>query len=207
MIWQSAWKICKDHWWSGVGVGNFQEAYLNYQKYFPEPYIEWAVPMPHNIFLAFQTQLGIIGLIAFILIVILSFTRIFVIPVQGGLPARLAEADGRTPPKPLATEREAQAGRQGIQEKNSLKIGIWKFIGNWDLRFGNLKNKLSKLDSLSLWAFAYLVYIILHGLIDTPYMKNDLAILFWLALAVIWGVKLTKERSKKYVTMDKTGEK
>jgi len=151
--------------------------------------------------------LGIIGLIAFILIVILSFTRIFVIPVQGGLPARLAEADGRTPPKPLATEREAQAGRQGIQEKNSLKIGIWKFIGNWDLRFGNLKNKLSKLDSLSLWAFAYLVYIILHGLIDTPYMKNDLAILFWLALAVIWGVKLTKERSKKYVTMDKTGEK
>jgi len=43
-----------------------------------------------------------------------------------GLPARLAEADGRTPPKPLATEREAQAGRQGIQ-KYSLVLH-WFFV-------------------------------------------------------------------------------
>jgi putative inorganic carbon (HCO3(-)) transporter len=140
MIWQSALLVSRDHWLTGVGAGNFQQAYLDYQSRFPEPYIEWAVPQPHNIFLAFLTQLGIIGLISFILIVLL--TLFIVIPAKAGI------------------------------QKSNFKLRIT--------------------DPLTLWATAYLVYLIVHGLVDTPYFKNDLAILFWLALAIIWSLNTTR---------------
>ena len=51
-------------------------------------------------------------------------------------------------------------------------------------------------DPLTLWAFAYLIYTIIHGLIDTPYFKNDLAIVFWLALAAIWASQ-PKQKSRQ----------
>ncbi len=74
MIWRSASRVLQDNWFLGIGPGMFQEHYLNYQKYFP-PYLEWAVPQPHNIFLAFWLQTGIIGFIGFILILIWFFRR------------------------------------------------------------------------------------------------------------------------------------
>ena len=136
MIWQSALVISKDYWLTGIGAGNFQQAYLDYQKYFPEPYIEWAVPQPHNILLAFLTELGITGLIGFILILITTLKKL-------------------------------------------MAYGLWLMA-----------------DPLTLWAFAYLIYTIIHGLIDTPYFKNDLAIVFWLALAAIWASQ-PKQKSRQ----------
>ncbi|MDD5083862.1 MAG: O-antigen ligase family protein [Candidatus Moranbacteria bacterium] len=65
MIWQSSIKMIADHPIIGIGPGNFQTTYLDYQSYFP-PYLEWAVPHPHNLYLAFWLQTGIIGLIGFI---------------------------------------------------------------------------------------------------------------------------------------------
>ncbi len=65
MIWQSSLKIIQDYPILGIGPGNFQDTYLQYQKYFP-PYLEWAVPQPHNLFLAFYLQTSIFGLIGFI---------------------------------------------------------------------------------------------------------------------------------------------
>ncbi len=75
VIWQSATKILSDNWLWGIGPGNFQEKYLIYQKYF-SPYPEWAVPQPHNLFLAFWLQTGLIGLIGFLYLIILWLTKI-----------------------------------------------------------------------------------------------------------------------------------
>lgn len=75
-IWHSATKIIADNFWLGIGPGNFQEKYLEYQKYFP-PYPEWAVPHPHNIFLAFWLQSGIIGLASFVLLIIFWLQSVF----------------------------------------------------------------------------------------------------------------------------------
>jgi putative inorganic carbon (HCO3(-)) transporter len=69
MIYQSSFKILKDNPFFGIGPGNFQNKYLEYQKYFP-PYLEWAVPEPHNLYLAFWLQSGLIGLIGFISLII-----------------------------------------------------------------------------------------------------------------------------------------
>ena len=123
MIWKSSIKILKDNWVVGIGPGNFQETYLQYQKYSP-PYLEWAVPYPHNIFLAFWIQAGIIGLVGFLLLISSWF---------------------------------------------------WKV----------LKNKKPQDENLRCAVLGVMFYILLHGLVDTTYFKNDLAVIFWLCFMAL----------------------
>lgn len=115
MIWQSATKILGDNIVFGIGPGNFQNKYLEYQKYFP-PYLEWAVPHPHNLYLAFWLYGGMLSIAGFIALILFWFREVI------------------------------------KKEKNSL------------------------------WAvsFAIILYFLLHGLVDTTYFKNDLAVIFWL---------------------------
>lgn len=74
MIWDTAREIVEDNPLLGIGPGTFQETYLSYANEFSEPYLEWAVPQPHNIFLAFYLQTGIIGFLGFIFILIWLFS-------------------------------------------------------------------------------------------------------------------------------------
>ncbi|KKQ00231.1 MAG: hypothetical protein US09_C0017G0018 [Candidatus Moranbacteria bacterium GW2011_GWD1_36_198] len=46
------------------------------QKYYP-PYLEWAVPQPHNIFLAFWLQTGFLGFIGFLFLLLFTFTTLW----------------------------------------------------------------------------------------------------------------------------------
>lgn len=133
MIWRAALEIGKDNFLIGIGPGNFQKYYLDYQARFPEPYLEWAVPEPHNIFLAFWLETGIMGLFGFLIILI------------------------------------------------------------WFLKYSIslLKSDLSDKENLLLVAvlLSIMVYTITHGLFDTTYWKNDLAIIFWLDLALLPAIK------------------
>lgn len=76
MIWESSKLMLENNPFFGVGPGNFQSTYLAYQKYFP-PYLEWAVPHPHNLFLSFYLQSGILGLSGFILLMLALFNKFF----------------------------------------------------------------------------------------------------------------------------------
>lgn len=115
MIWQSAGKILEDNWFLGIGPGNFQEKYLEYQKYYP-PYLEWAVPHPHNLYLAFWLYGGIFGFAGFVFLLV-----------------------------------------------------FW------------LKNIIKKNDSaVNVVVLSIFLYILIHGIFDTTYFKNDLAIIFWI---------------------------
>ncbi|MBU2028458.1 O-antigen ligase family protein [Patescibacteria group bacterium] len=116
MIWKSAGKIITDNSVWGIGPGNFQEKYLEYQKYFL-PYLEWAVPHPHNLYLAFYLYSGIIGLVAFFWLMFLWIRKI-------------------------------------ISQKK---------------------------EAVALIALGIIIYFLLHGILDTTYFKNDLAVIFWLA--------------------------
>ena len=127
MIWKASALMLKQHVFLGVGPGNFQLTYLSLQKYFP-PYLEWAVPQPHNIFLAFWLQTGILGLSGFLLLML------FVI-------------------------------------KKLLRI---------------MKNKKDALLAAPLLCF--FIYTLLHGLIDTPFWKNDLSFLFWICVFLTFFV-------------------
>jgi len=122
MIWRSALEILKAHWFLGVGPGLFQKYYLEFQKYFP-PYLEWAVPQPHNLFLAFWLQTGLIGLAGFVLLLINLFRK-------------------------------------------------------------TLKSLFKTKQPLLLILAAVVIYILVHGLADTTYWKNDLALIFWAVISL-----------------------
>ena len=62
VIWQKAWQVFKTYPIVGIGPGTFQD-------YFPL-YPKWGVPQPHNIFLAFLLQTGIVGFIGFIMLLV-----------------------------------------------------------------------------------------------------------------------------------------
>ena len=122
MIWRSAWQIGQDHLILGIGPGLFQQHYLDYQKHYP-PYLEWAVPQPHNLYLAWWLQGGLLGLFGFLWLIIVFF--------------RLAY-------------------REIKKNQSVLMTGL----------------------------VAVMIYFLSHGLIDTPYWKNDFAFLFWLVIGL-----------------------
>ena len=66
MIWRSAWHIARENPF-GIGVGRFQDEYLSSQAFFP-PFLEWAVPEPHNLVLAVFFAVGPIGLLGFLIL-------------------------------------------------------------------------------------------------------------------------------------------
>lgn len=68
MIWRSAEMMITHHPIVGIGIGRFQEEYLAYQRYFP-PYLEWAVPEPHNLFFALLLNTGLLGLLGFSILI------------------------------------------------------------------------------------------------------------------------------------------
>lgn len=122
MIYKSSFKMLKDNLIFGIGPGNFQNRYLEYQKYFP-PYLEWAVPQPHNLYLAFWLQSGIFGLVGFILLISAWLKKII----------------------------------QYIKQKNSFLAAI---------------------------ILGIIISVLIQGLFDTPYWKNDLAFFFWLIFSL-----------------------
>ncbi len=121
MIWKAAGLMIESNPLFGIGPGNFQNKYLEYQKYFP-PYLEWAVPQPHNLFLAFWLEAGFLGLVGFVFLLVQFF----------------------------------KDNKKAI-ENNHL--------------YGTL-------------CFAVMLYLLVHGLIDTTYWRNDMAIIFWTIISI-----------------------
>lgn len=64
-IWQRAWQVFKIYPIVGIGPGTFEDFFI--------PYPRWGVPQPHNLYLAFLLQAGIIGFIGFIWLLIRFF--------------------------------------------------------------------------------------------------------------------------------------
>lgn len=118
MIWKASQKMIENNFVFGIGPGNFQKTYLEYQKFFP-PYLEWAVPHPNNLYLAWWLSGGIFGLVGF--------------------------------------------------------LGLVFFFSR-DV-FGRLKKEPN--DALFM-VLGIMLVILIHGIFDTTYFKNDLAIVFWL---------------------------
>lgn len=69
-IWQTALVLGQEHPLTGLGMGNFQVDYAaKVVSVLGHTPIEWSVPLPHNIFLAFWLVLGLPGLIGLVLLI------------------------------------------------------------------------------------------------------------------------------------------
>jgi O-antigen ligase len=139
MIWRTATDLLRSQWLFGIGPGAFEAEYLAAQPKYP-PYLEWAVPQPHNLFLAFWLETGILGLGAFLWLIAQSIWRMTLIAADDGSAA---------------------------------------------------------IRSVSFAAQGALVALLVHGFVDTPYWKNDLAVVF-LLLVVTMFVE-TEKRGEKFV--------
>ena len=164
--WAETWKMLKDgRFIFGSGLANYQEAIrpyhqegfffnknndpdfqrkivifdINYKRQFWQPLEIYMYP--HNILLNFWTEIGLVGMLLFVWIIIKFFK-----------------------------------------------------IGNWKLEIGNLDKENNKFIVIGL--ICSMIVIVVHGLVDVPYFKNDLAVMFWIFLAMMSVIKL-EVRSKK----------
>jgi len=156
MIWKSAGAMLKDNPFFGIGAGNFQNKYLEYQKYYP-PYLEWSVPQPHNLFLAFWLETGFIGFLGFILLLIQFFKdnrKVYLL-------AKINKNNDN-----FIREKKRQTS-DSLHDKEYFGGGA---IGN-DHLYGVL-------------CLAIMIYFLIHGLVDTTYWRNDMAFLFWVIVSV-----------------------
>jgi putative inorganic carbon (HCO3(-)) transporter len=112
-IWKTAINSFISYPITGIGPGTFQD-------YFP-PYPKWGVPQPHNIFLAFLLQTGLVGFVGFMLILVWFFSS---------------------------------CGRPTVGWRQLVIVCL-------------------------------MIYILAHGLVDTTYWKNDLAIMFWMIIGMM----------------------
>ena len=116
--WQETSNLIEDHWLAGSGLAGYRTAMVNYHII---PWLEIYL-YPHNIFLNFWTELGLLGLVVFIIL----FSYLI---------------DGL---------------RKLIKTKHEFA---------WPI------------------TLAWLTWLI-HGLVDVPYFKNDLSVLFFILLAL-----------------------
>lgn len=60
------------------------------------------------------------------------------------------------------------------------------------------QQKNSKNKFLGLALFSSMLVIVIHGIVDVPYFKNDLAALFWTIIALLSILKISKKANKPY---------
>ena len=163
--WQETMKMLKDgNFIWGAGLSNYQSKIQSYHQegiffnkdadpdfarkiiIFDDKYrVERWQPLeiylyPHNIFLNFWTELGIIGAIVFMFL-ILKFLFI------------------------------------------SLKL--------------SRKEKHNKNKYIILGLFSSMLVILIHGIFDVPYFKNDLSIIFWILIALLSTYQLSYKQQKR----------
>ncbi|MFH1621026.1 MAG: O-antigen ligase family protein [Patescibacteria group bacterium] len=119
IIWNESWNMLKDRPIFGAGLGAYPEVIKPYHK---ATFIE-IFQYPHNIILNLWSETGLLGILAFALIIITWF-------------------------------------RLSLKPASSLTVHRSLFI-------------------------LPLIAILIQGLVDVPYFKNDLAILFWIFAALI----------------------
>lgn len=125
-IWAETIDFLKDHPIKGAGLASYKILIEPYHTTVNGEGIE-IFHHPHNIFLTMWVNLGLLGLIAFIWIVITIF---------------------------------------------NLQSSIFR--------------KTKKITPLNKYLTASLIVVLVSGLVDSPYIKNDLSILFWVIIGVCY---------------------
>ena len=74
-----------------------------------------------------------------------------------------------------------------------LLLFVWIIIKFWIIGIKLIKNNNKNNKYLIIGLICSMVVIVIHGLVDVPYFKNDLSIIFWILIAMIGIKKITEE--------------
>lgn len=132
-IWRETWAMLKDNWLFGAGIGSYPIKILSYHgsRAWMDVFL-----YPHNIIFNFWSELGLLGLGAFV----------WLLEKFGRMCYNLLKFSFSSPPLD-------KGGRGGVR-------------------------------IFTITAISAMIVIIVHGLVDVPYFKNDLSILFWIIYAM-----------------------
>lgn len=133
-MWQETWQMLKTRPILGAGFSGYQTTVAPWHT---RDYIEIYL-YPHNIVLNFWSEIGLLGLLAFILIIVWFYKK-----------------------------------------------------GFEDLRFKNY--------DLRIIIMAAMTTLLVHGLVDVPYFKNDLSVLFWVLVGSLFVI-LKESRDSRETT-------
>lgn len=131
-IWMETNTMLKDHFVFGAGLAGYKEIFPQYHT---REYVE-VFQYPHSIVLNFWTEMGIGGVMSFILL-----------------------------------------------------LGMFFYFSLAMLRRSRLLPRSDEViasRAIALALITSMTTILLHGLVDVPYFKNDLSVQFWLLLAFAW---------------------
>ncbi len=135
-LWQDGLRAVKESPVLGLGLTGFANSYGQLNT---DPTLD-THNFPHNIFLNFWVETGLLGLISFIWLISIYIYR--------GL--------HRAVSPPSQGEVPAAGGGGGWSDDKTIKLSISLFL----------------------------IALLTQGLIDNPYFKNDLALVFWVILAL-----------------------
>ena len=121
-LYKGTWEIIKENPMIGVGLYGFREAYAEIRESSTDEVLNY----PHNFFLNFWVETGLLGVLSVVLILVWIF---------------------------------------------------WKGI--------KLYKENSETQPLILALFAGIIVLFVHGQVDAPFFKNDLAILFWFLVGIV----------------------
>ncbi len=215
--WSDAWKMIKDgRLITGAGLANFQTAVRPYHtegmfvKDYSDPDFQrklvfneayrtahWQ-PLeiylyPHNIVLNFWSELGLAGLLLFIWIIGKYFWMgIRVLSLQSHLSGRQGVYSLCHPR--ASRQQAAKPGDPGVNSKTVSTTRSWiPACAGMTTEKGSfvIADKY-----LNIGLICAMVVIVVHGLVDAPYFKNDLAVMFWLFIALMGLINLENKYGK-----------
>ncbi|MCK4968792.1 MAG: O-antigen ligase family protein [Candidatus Aenigmarchaeota archaeon] len=139
-IWRETAIMLSERPLFGAGLAGYPIVMQQYHQPFYSqqlPLVLDIQPFPHNLLLSVWSELGILGLLIFIIIII----RIF------------------------------QTGISTLKKTKNNKLGIISLL-------------------------VAMITILIHGLVDTPYFKNDLSVLFWIIIGLGMVISCTKKQGE-----------
>ncbi|MBU4512564.1 O-antigen ligase family protein [Patescibacteria group bacterium] len=74
-IWKTSVEIIKDNPVLGIGLGNFHNAYLKYLPKTIKSPLEQEVIKPHNLYLNLWLEMGLLGLVAFLWLIVVFYKK------------------------------------------------------------------------------------------------------------------------------------
>jgi len=168
-IWTVAVALIKDHPLLGTGLGTFEPAYQEKLKILNTNFgssgvLEWVVRDPHNIVLSFWLNSGLLGLLSMSGLVVIGFKKAFGVvntrgsedlsysPLIRGIKWVWRRVAAKTPPRPL----------------------LW--VSDVGLPLSGEESQFRLIASIAI------LTLVIFGLFDVPYWKNDLALLWWVYL-------------------------
>lgn len=69
-VWETALGMIKENKWWGIGLGNFEEKYIEYAPRYFHPPMEWKMLHAHNLYMHTWLELTIFGLVALLLLLL-----------------------------------------------------------------------------------------------------------------------------------------